>query len=761
MSTATYTVTMAELKEPAHGLWPQYGGPVQMHNGRFGHPGALDPILANNAGAHAAPSPHSARPRTDAAAYPYGRYQQDDTDVYGRHHSTSSAGGHVPHPAMTQHQSYPNLKRTYSQTEQSGPQQPSHPSQHQVPPYTEMVQDMRGEDGSKMNVNQGHKLLAFKRVADKHTIVDRHGRMQQLDLSAQLHGMFFLSEMPANTSDGNILQPELTCYRRNLFQISGTLITPRGPMSVVTEGGETVAINTTELTISAIESVDGHPIRLIVIPWKTPPPNSPELTQSPDQEPAPLPLIPFQDDGSESEGEYAVYPIGWRRLQFRIATANNGRRKELQQHFVLHLKAIATLANGSKISLAESTTAPIVVRGRSPRNFQARKEIPLLGSSAGSRGQALVETGLGIVAGPLTVKTQEKARAMAMDMPRSSFTFTATGPKMPPSPMTMRSNSYPAWNSSMSMPSSAGGYPTTSMAADQYPKMPVSGSPHYTAEPQEMPIQQTSMPSVQLSLVANDPHQSNIRTQYASYVQGSSAPPPQLSLPTTNNDGSLNVPRYVDNNPRPSKSPRHGNNDSVHSATSLGTGNDTPGDYRYGPGPYMGVGNTTDMSPHTQTPHTAQHSPTTQQQTRPAHPQSQQHSNPQSQQHSPAQPLPLPHPQQHQQQHTGTQSYGAPSTHDVSSTGSSNPTPGSTSTVHPPPPRDYFPTSTSWTSTAGGETNAAAYSNGGEPRPYSFPDQYKAGHNVKSEALPQPHGYAPQRGSFDTTNMNNYSWSAA
>lgn len=119
------------------------------------------------------------------------------------------------------------------------------------------------------------------------------------------------------------------------------------------------------------------------------------------------------------------------------ATANNGRRKELQQHFVLHLKAIATLANGSKVVLAESTTAPIVVRGRSPRNFQARKEIPLLGSSAGSRGQALVETGLGIVAGPLTAKTQEKARAVAMDLPRSNFAFAA-GAKMPTSPMSVR-----------------------------------------------------------------------------------------------------------------------------------------------------------------------------------------------------------------------------------------------------------------------------------------------------------------------------------
>ncbi len=312
MSTATYTVAMTELKEPAHGLWANYGSPVQVANGRFSHQAALDPILANAAGAATpAPSPHSARPRTDATAYPYTRYPPDDSDVYSRHHSTSSASSAVPHPSLNMQQSYPSLKRTYSQTEE-----PAQPSQSQAP-YSEMVQDLR-DDGSKMNVNQGHKLLSFKRVAEKHTILDRHGRMQQLDLSAQLHGMFFLSEMPANTSDGSGMQPELTCYRRNLFQISGTLVAPRGQLSVVTEGGETVPVGTTELTISAIESVDGHAIRLIVIPWKTPPPNSPEISQSPDQEPAPLPLIPFPDGGSDSEGEYAVYPIGWRRLQFRM-----------------------------------------------------------------------------------------------------------------------------------------------------------------------------------------------------------------------------------------------------------------------------------------------------------------------------------------------------------------------------------------------------------------------------------------------------------
>lgn len=226
-------------------------------------------------------------------SYPYSRYPQDDQEAYDR----------PAHSEIVPHHGYPTLKRSFSEAE--------------PPAYQEIVQDLR-DDSSKMTASHEHKLLAFKRTQDKHTIVDQQGRMQQLELSAQLHGMFFLSEMPANTSDGSLRQPELTCYRRNLFQISGTLVTPRGQLSVITESGETVAVSNMEVTISAIESVDGNPVRLIVIPWKTPPPNSPETNQSPDQEPQSLPLIPFQDDGTESDGEYAVYPIGWRRLQFRM-----------------------------------------------------------------------------------------------------------------------------------------------------------------------------------------------------------------------------------------------------------------------------------------------------------------------------------------------------------------------------------------------------------------------------------------------------------
>ncbi|PMB68120.1 Transcription factor vib-1 [Beauveria bassiana] len=502
---------------PHTNVWPNYG--ASQISARLGS--SIDATFSSS----------GVRPRAGQDHYPYGRYSQDEGSSFDR-----------PQPApLSSHQNYPPLKRSFSQTE---PQ-----------PYQEIVQDLR-DDTSRLTVSQDHKLLAFRRSQEKSTVVDQHGRVQQLELSAQLHGMFFLSEMPSNPSDGGALQPELTCYRRNLFQISGSFVTPRGPISVVNETNETVPVSNMEVTISAIESVDGNPVRLIVIPWKTPPPNSPEQTQNPDQEPPALPLIPFQDSSPNSDGEYAVYPVGWRRLQFRIATANNGRRKELQQHFVLHLKVHGTLADNSKVVLTESITSPIVVRGRSPRNFQARKEIPLLGSSAGSRGQALVETGVGVIASALSTKPEiKRGGSIDMQVPRSGFTFSP--PKSTAGqPAALRSklvdfcsqthrktdnelySSYPSWNQQTD---SLSQLPTTTMG--------MASASTFASDGSELPLGTSLAPPVSLS-------------QYA---------------PTAGALASENVPRYIDNG-RTTKSPRHHGQSSVHGSISA---SDSASDYRY------------------------------------------------------------------------------------------------------------------------------------------------------------------------------------
>ncbi len=182
---------------------------------------------------------------------------------------------------------------------------------------------------------------------------------------------------------------------------------------------------------------DGHVVKLIVIPWKTPPPNSPEIAPGQEQEPSPIPVVPF-DEGPSTNSEVMVCPIAYRRLQFRIATANNGRRRELQQHFTLHLNVVGTLANGAKVNVCETSTAPIVVRGRSPRNFQARKEIPLVGSSS-SRGTPpelrVSTTNMGT---PLSPEGKGRmAKPQGIELPRKTFTFES--PLSAPSPIVRQS----------------------------------------------------------------------------------------------------------------------------------------------------------------------------------------------------------------------------------------------------------------------------------------------------------------------------------
>ena len=264
----------------------------------------------------------------------------------------------------------------------------------QVPPEQPPPQDS--------SIDRNNKLLSFSIPVYNFTLLDYSLRRTSISMSAQLHGMFFLAESPWTTSPAENTPPqqgaELTCYRRNLFQITGSVTLPRSLRYIMTDQGDRIPILAQELTVSATESVEGNPVKIISVPWKTPAANNngnnpPPVEETPakvEKEPPPISLDIMA--GQDLDTDYATFPIAWKRLQFRVATANNGRRKELQQHFVVRLKVVTTLSTGAKIPISEVHSAPVIVRGRSPRNFQSRKDLPLSGSAAASRKNAQAST---------------------------------------------------------------------------------------------------------------------------------------------------------------------------------------------------------------------------------------------------------------------------------------------------------------------------------------------------------------------------------
>ncbi|KAL2824542.1 hypothetical protein BDW59DRAFT_86059 [Aspergillus cavernicola] len=271
-------------------------------------------------------------------------------------------------------------------------------------PFTDMVTPFDPapptEQPADSSIDHNNKLLSFSIPTYPFNLLDYSFRRTSISVSAQLHGMFFLAESPWTTSPTENAPPqqgaELTCYRRNLFQITGSVTLPRALRYLITDTGDRIPIVAQELTVSATESVEGNSVKIISVPWKTPAangnPNNEDGTNGStnsgtapkvEKEPPSIPLDMMA--GHDLDTDYATFPIAWKRLQFRVATANNGRRKELQQHFVVRLKVIATLSTGGRIPVCEVHSGPVIVRGRSPRNFQSRKDLPLSGSASASR----------------------------------------------------------------------------------------------------------------------------------------------------------------------------------------------------------------------------------------------------------------------------------------------------------------------------------------------------------------------------------------
>lgn len=245
------------------------------------------------------------------------------------------------------------------------------------------MDQLNGDDDEPSPQELDNKLLGFgPPISGKAVLVDEAGQFAEPAMTAELYGMFFVAEDVFGDAAHNTGRPlELTCYRRNLWQCSGQITLPRLATHCVDEQGRKTPITDLSASISAIESIEGKPTEIISIPWKS---SNLIASGGDDSKAAPgttsPPNVPLDlSSGQDLDGGNVSIPVSWKRLQFKHATANNGRRKGLQQHYVVQISLLGKTKTGEAIKVCEIQSGPVIVRGRSPRNFDSRKDVPLTG----------------------------------------------------------------------------------------------------------------------------------------------------------------------------------------------------------------------------------------------------------------------------------------------------------------------------------------------------------------------------------------------
>jgi hypothetical protein len=232
-------------------------------------------------------------------------------------------------------------------------------------------QDALNDESSPQELD--NKLLGFSGPIINASVADETGNFVELNMSAELYGMFFVAEdVFGGESNGRPL--ELTCYRRNLWQCSGQITLPRVVSHIVDEQGRQSIVTELSASITAMESIEGKATEIISIPWKSANAQAAEESKSAG---SPTNIILDLASAQELDANLVSIPVSWKRLQFKHATANNGRRKGLQQHYVVQICLLGKTNTGELIRIAEVQSGPVIVRGRSPRNFDSRKDVPL------------------------------------------------------------------------------------------------------------------------------------------------------------------------------------------------------------------------------------------------------------------------------------------------------------------------------------------------------------------------------------------------
>ncbi|KAJ3294050.1 hypothetical protein HK104_003992 [Borealophlyctis nickersoniae] len=220
---------------------------------------------------------------------------------------------------------------------------------------TQSPQRRRRGDHLSFQVNAGPFFRPTRQLYNIYSI--ERTRMYTLKINPKVDRGFFIAE------------GDWTCYRRNYFQVSsaftatatdGTGHEVEMPCLMEMDGQLHTVINFA-IGISSRVANGEKKIDLVQ--------HTPKRDKGPQMVPAPRPCKsggnPHQYNGIGTN----QLVVTFERLQFKTATANNGKRRAAQQYYVLILELYAQCDNGQQYKVATTESAALVVRGRSPGHY--------------------------------------------------------------------------------------------------------------------------------------------------------------------------------------------------------------------------------------------------------------------------------------------------------------------------------------------------------------------------------------------------------
>ena len=248
----------------------------------------------------------------------------------------------------------------------------------------------------------GQNVPPFEPTESFLQLGDSSGRPVQTEIHAKIDKGFFRADQ------------DWTCYRRNYFSVACSYGLESGRSEVdhervhLNRSGQPERILGFFMCIAA--KVDGEDGKAIELVQHTPKRDKGPMTQPEKRELKPNPSgnlglysSPGFGSGSNLAADYDSSYLGpqqenqsvttFERIQFKKATANNGKRRAAQQYFhiVVELFAKVYKGKGSEseyVKIAHRVSAQMVVRGRSPGHYQdeRRGSSSTMGPGSGSGG---------------------------------------------------------------------------------------------------------------------------------------------------------------------------------------------------------------------------------------------------------------------------------------------------------------------------------------------------------------------------------------